>query len=71
MSDILVMSSNTEGCFHWCMRAGTAPEILAFLSEAFPDAPAGLLRDFAERKKTPVFKDNAIVGFEEAQDGVL
>ena len=65
MSDILVMTTNTEGLFNWCMRAGTPAEILGFLSESFPEAPAGLLLDFAERKKTPVFKDNAIVGFEE------
>jgi hypothetical protein len=69
MSDILEMTTNTEGLFNWCMRAGTPAEILVFLSDAFREAPAGLLRDFAERKKTPIFKDNAIVGFEEVQDG--
>tara|TARA_R110000787_G_scaffold277160_1_gene386327 strand:- start:1100 stop:1306 length:207 start_codon:yes stop_codon:yes gene_type:complete len=64
MSDILAMTTNTEGLFNWCMRAGTPEEILVFLCDSFREAPAGLLLEFAERKKTPVFKDNAIVGFE-------
>ena len=65
MSDVLAVTTNTEGLFNWCMRAGKPEELLGFLCDSFRAAPAGLLLDFAERKKTPIFKDNAIVGFEE------
>jgi hypothetical protein len=65
--ETMYMTSDTEGCFRYCMRAGTPKDILVFLCSAFTEAPAGLLLDFAEGKKVPVFKDNKIVGFDEVE----
>ena len=69
MSDkIMVMKINIIGLFNAAMSQPTPGDRLIYLATAMPDAPAGVLLDFAEGKTTPIFADNAIVGHEEVKD---
>ena len=66
--DTVSLKIDAEGCFNWCMRADTVGEKLMYLCSAFDVAPAGLLLAFAEGTKTPIFANNAIVGFDKVKE---
>lgn len=70
MATLLEMNTDGPSYFDYCMRAPTVGERLEWLSTALPNAPAGLLREFAEKKVHPIFAGNAIVGHTSAEGDV-
>jgi len=55
MTEIMALKTNIRGLFNCAMSHATAGERLIYLATAFRDAPAGVLLDFAEHKRSPIF----------------